>query len=168
VKRNVYSVPSRLIGETVTVRAYEEKIQILYAGKVQLEIERLTGSGGRCINYRHIIWSLMKKPGAFENYKYKEELFPTIIFRKSYDALKTFHSPLNANKEYIRILHFAATTMESEVEIALELLMENGTLFSSDHVKDLVGLKKQAIPKMKPPQINLSDYDVLLENQEVA
>ena len=166
VKRNVYSLPSRLIGESVKVRAYEEKIQILYAGKVQLEVERITGSGGRCINYRHIVGSLMKKPGAFENYKYKEELFPTVIFRKTYDVLKTFHSPLNANKEYIRILHLAATTMESEVEVALELLMENGTLFSSDHVKDLLGVKTQSIPKMNPPQINLSDYDVLLENQE--
>ena len=110
----------------------------------------------------------MKKPGAFENYKYKEELFPTIIFRKSYDALKASHSPFNANKEYLRILHLAATTMESEVETALELLMENGTLFSSNHVKDLLGLKKQQIPKMKPAQIDLSDYDVLLENKEVA
>ncbi|ETR67834.1 MAG: hypothetical protein OMM_11161 [Candidatus Magnetoglobus multicellularis str. Araruama] len=109
----------------------------------------------------------MKKPGAFENYKYKEELFPTITFRKSFDALIKWNSPLNANKEYLRILHLAATTMESEVEVALELLLENGTMFSSGHVKDLLGAKNHSIPKMKPQKVNLSSYDILLENKEI-
>jgi hypothetical protein len=163
VKKNVYSVPSRLIGERVIVRVYEDKVHVLYAGKPQLEVERLKGSGGKCINYRHIIWSLMNKPGAFENYQYRQELFPTIHFRQAFDALRGWYSPFNANKEYLRILHVAATTMESEVETALILLMETGTMFSSAHVKQLIGTKKPTVPMMKSPRVNLTEYNVLLQ-----
>ena len=142
---------------------YEDKVHVLYAGKPQLEIERLKGSGGKCINYRHIIWSLMNKPGAFENYQYRQELFPTIHFRQAFDALRGWYSPFNANKEYLRILHVAATTMESEVETALILLMETGTMFSSAHVKQLIGTKKPIVPMMKSPRVNLTEYNVLLQ-----
>jgi hypothetical protein len=91
IKKNVYTVPSRLVGERVTVRVYEDKLDVLYAGKRQLEIERLKGNGGQCINYRHIIDWLVRKPGAFENYRYKGDLFPTSQFRIA------FHLPGKLN-----------------------------------------------------------------------
>jgi hypothetical protein len=168
IKKNVYSVPSRLIGEKVTVRIFEDSIQVLYAGKLQVEMEKKIGRGGKCINYRHIIWSLVKKPAAFSNYHYREELFPTVVFRKAYDALKRQYSPLNADKEYLRILYLAATTMETEVETALVLLMETETMFSSDHVKELVGIKKQEVPRMKIPRVMLNEYDILLSGKVVG
>jgi hypothetical protein len=167
VKKNVYSVPSRLIGERVKVRVYEDKIQVLYAGKTQLELERVKGSGGKRINYRHIIWSLVKKPGAFAHYQYREELFPTVIFRRAYDWLKKWYSPINADKEYLRILYLAANIMESEVETALILLMETEAMFSSDHVKELVSNKKQGAPLMKIPKVNLDTYNLLLNQGEM-
>jgi len=105
----------------------------------------------------------VNKPGAFENYKYRQELFPTIHFRKTYDALRGWYSPFIANKEYLRILYYAATTMESEVETALILLLEGGAMFSSDHVKELVGGKKQTAPAITPPRVNLAEYNILLK-----
>jgi len=167
IKKNVYSVPSRLIGEKVVVWIYEDRIQVFYAKKLQLEVERLTGSGNACINYRHIIWSLMNKPGAFENYHYREELFPTINFRKAFDALRNWYNPYKANKEYLYILYSAATTMESEVEAALILLLEVGNVFNAYDVKGLIGEEKQSTPKMAIPQINLTEYNILLEKKEV-
>lgn len=168
IKNNVYSVPSRLIGEKVTVRVYESTIQVLYVGKLQLEVERLFGTSNACINYRHIIWSLMNKPGAFENYYYREELFPTSYFRKAFDALRKWHSPYRANKEYVYILYSAATTMESEVEAALILLLENGKVFNAYDVKRLIGEERQPTPKLATPQINLTEYNMLLEKKEVS
>jgi len=168
IKKNVYTVPSRLVGEWVTVRVYEDKLEVLYASKTQLEIERLRGSGGKCINYRHIIWSLVKKPAAFANYRYRKELFPTLIFTKAYDSLQQWYSRFNADKEYLRILYLAATTMECEVETALNLLMETEAMFSSDHVKKLVCHQKQPVPTQQVPQVNLDEYNVLLDLKEVA
>ena len=168
IKKNVYTVPSRLVGEWVTVRVYEDKLEVLYAGKTQLQIERLRGSGGKCINYRHIIWSLVNKPAAFANYRYRKELFPTLIFTKAYDSLQQWYSPFNADKEYLRILYLAATTMECEVETALNLLMETEAMFSSDHVKKLVCHQKQPVVTQQVPQVNLDEYNVLLDLKEVA
>jgi len=168
IKKNVYTAPSRLVGERVTVRVYEDKLHVLYAGKTQLEIERLKGSGGKCINYRHIIWSLIKKPAAFANYRYRQELFPTLTFRKAYDSLAQWYSPYHADKQYLRILYLAATTMESEVETALVLLMETEAMFSSDHVKELVCNKKQPVPTLEIPRVNLEEYNVFLDVKEVA
>lgn len=168
IKKNVYSVPSRLIREKITARVYEDKIQVLYTGQLQLEMERLKGSGGKSINYRHIICSLVKKPAAFANYQYRQELFPTVTFRKAYDSLKKWYSPFNADKEYLRILYLSATTMESEVEASLILLMEAEGMFSSDHVKELVCNKKQVTPTLKVPLVKLEEYNLLLTQKEVA
>ena len=60
----------------------------------------------------------MKKPGAFARYKFREELFPTITFRRAYDALCKWRGD-RADIEYVRILHLAASTMESRVDRAL-------------------------------------------------
>ena len=44
--------------------------------------------GEKKINFIHIIDSLKRKPGAFEDYKYKDCMYPATVFRKSYDMLK--------------------------------------------------------------------------------
>ena len=79
VKKNTYSVPSRLKGEMVRVRVYDDRVEVYYGGVHQMTAERLLGEGGHIINYRHIIWSLMRKPGAFERYRYREALFPYLL-----------------------------------------------------------------------------------------
>ncbi|MCP5109738.1 MAG: IS21 family transposase, partial [bacterium] len=126
VKFNAYAVPSRLIRQWVKVRVFEDRLEVYYGQRRQLEAERLRGRGGRRINYRHIIWSLVKKPGAFARYRYREELFPSVTFRRSYDRLHEGRVERAADLEYLRILHLAASTMESEVETALELLLGEG------------------------------------------
>ena len=66
------------------------------------------------IDYRHVIGSLVRKPGAFARYRYREHMFPTETFRLAYDALREWKGE-RADVEYVRILHLAATTMESDV-----------------------------------------------------
>jgi len=75
VKTCAYSVPSRLIGEWVRVRIFEDRIVDRYAGKDELDCDRLRGRNLKRIDYRHIIWSLVRKPGGFARYVYREEMF---------------------------------------------------------------------------------------------
>jgi transposase len=170
VKNNVYSVPSRLIGEIVRVRIYDDRLEIFYGGTPQLTVERLVGRGGHRINYRHIIWSLVRKPGAFRLFKYKEDLFPSMIFRKAYDALCQVHDERKAALCYLRILHLAASTMETEVEAALHLVMEEGAPITMESVKSLVDAGTQSEhPEMDAFEVDLSGYDALLPlNREAA
>lgn len=165
VKSNSYSVPSRLIGETVKVRVYERYIEVHCHGQLQLRCERMIGAGGYRIDYRHIIWSLVRKPGAFQRLVYREELFPRVVFRKAYDALVQSWSarPLaKADQEYLRLLHLAASTMESEVATALELLLDEGQVPDVDAVKELIDVQRPEVPRLTVPAPDLTAYDALL------
>jgi len=166
VCHNTYSVPSRLRGERVRVRLYEDRLEIYYGSRQQLSIERLRGRHGHRINYRHIIWSLVQKPGAFAQYRYREELFPTLTFRRAYDALAAKRPARGADLEYLRILHLAASTMESIVEAALQRLLEEGQLTSGEQVKALVLPAKPEVPELAVPSVDLRSYDALLETRE--
>ena len=88
-------------------------------------MERVRGEREANVNYRHVIGSLVRKPGAFARYRFREQLFPTRQFRLSYDALREWRGE-RADVEYVRILHLAATTMEATVDSALALLLETG------------------------------------------
>jgi transposase len=87
VGKAVYSVPSRLIGISVKALVYADTIRVYYGSKLVQEMERMP-PGSRRINYRHVIGSLVRKPGAFARYQYRDELFPSVMFRRVYDELK--------------------------------------------------------------------------------
>ena len=154
----------------VRVRIYDDRVEVYYGGKHQFTVERLLGRGGHRINYRHIIWSLVRKPGAFRLFKYREDLFPTLTFRRVYDALCKMQGDRRGSIEYLRILHLAASTTESEVEAALELVLEDASLLSMEQIKALVDSSSSfEPPKMASPSVDLSCYDALLHSpQEVA
>ena len=108
VRTNTYSVPSRLIGQLVDLRIGAEYITVTHHGNVIQTMPRLVGKQLAAINYRHIIDSLVRKPGAFANYRYREEMFPTSSFRLTWDTLRAAHSEKVADKMYVQILHLAA------------------------------------------------------------
>jgi hypothetical protein len=168
VKRNTYSVPSRLIGETVRVHVYEQRLEISHGGVLQLEVDRLRGEGGHRINYRHVIWSLVQKPGAFARYRYREDLFPSLAFRRAYDALTERLDAWKADIEYLRILHLAASTLESEVEEALVRLLEAGACPDADAIKRVVAPEKIEVPALEVPAVDLTSYDTLLASARGA
>ena len=126
VERNSYSVNSRLIGESVEARVYLDHIEVWHGQKKLEELPRLRGRSKHRIDYRHIIEWLVRKPGAFENYRYKEDLFPTSRFRMAYDALQET-APGQAVKEYLKILKLAADEGEIPVDEALRELLERKT-----------------------------------------
>src|SRR5438034_1929711 len=75
VGHNTYSVPSRLIRHEVVARLYADHVEIYFAGQRVAEMERIQGEGKASIDYRHVIGSLVRKPGAFERYRYREQMF---------------------------------------------------------------------------------------------
>jgi hypothetical protein len=123
VERNSYSVNSRLIGAQVEARLYLDHVEVWYGQRKMEDLPRLRGRGKHRIDYRHIIEWLVRKPGAFENYRYQEDLFPTSRFRMAYDALHE-STPLRSSKEYLKILKLAAETGEVQVDQALRELLE--------------------------------------------
>lgn len=126
VDRNAYSVNSRLIGEKVEARVYLDRIEVWYGQKKVEELPRLRGRSKHRVDYRHIIEWLVRKPGAFESYRYKQDLFPTSRFRMAYDGLQETAGE-RAAKEYLKILKLAADEGETAVDEALRALLERKT-----------------------------------------
>lgn len=165
VKANVYSVPSRLIGTSVLLRLRAETLEGYVGSTLVFTLPRLVGKQQHRIDYRHVIWSLVRKPGAFVAYRYPDDLFPTTTFRLAYDRLVS-SSIERADREYVRIFHLAASISESEVEIALTLLLEANTLPRFDAVRDLVHPPHSTeILALSTPHLDLSPYDELIPSR---
>jgi hypothetical protein len=165
VKRNTYSVPSRLIGREVDVVIDADVVQVLYAGELVQTMPRLLGSGKHEVNYRHVIDSLVRKPGAFENYQYREDMFPTSHFRMAYDELSRNHTPRVAAREYLKILQLAARDSEDAVQDALRLALKENQAIRFEMIRLSVERQLQVPPvtdvNIEPP--NLKDFDSLLQ-----
>ncbi len=161
VSGRAYSVPSRLIGHQVEVRQYSDFVEVYYHDQKVETMPRLRGESEARIDYRHIIWSLVRKPGAFARYRFREELFPTLTFRRAYDRLRGSRGD-RAEVEYVRILHLAASTLESQVETALRQLLDTDSAFDYAAVKALVNPKPITVPVLTLPPPDLQVYDRLL------
>src|SRR5260370_491934 len=165
VRANVYSVPSRLIGTSLLVRLKAETLEGYVGSTVVFTLPRLIGKQQHRIDYRHVIWSLVRKPGAFAAYRYRDDLFPTTLVRIPYDRVAHVCAQ-RADRDYVRLLHLAASTSESEVETAIALLLEASMLPSFDAVRDLVHLPQcTEVLALSAPHLDLSPYDNLIPSR---
>lgn len=169
VNHKVYSLHSRLIGEWVQVRLYMEYLEVWYAQRKIEKLPRLIGSDSYYIQYRHIIDWLVRKPGAFENYRYREALFPTHRFRMAYDELKKTH-PTRSAAQYLEILYLAAYESEVKVDNALKILLEQQRPIHPQSIKALLksgGADSRDLKDVEVAPVKLEAYDVLLSERTV-
>ena len=138
VRANTYSVHSRLIGERVRVHLYADHLDVYYAQRHLERMPRLRGRSRHRIQYRHVIDWLVRKPGAFAQYRFRDDLFPTTRFRMAYDALRAEHSERTASRQYVQILHLAARESETQVEAILARLLGTDETLSADRVEALL------------------------------
>ena len=163
VNHNTYSVNSRLVGEHVNIRLYVEHLEVWYGQKRVETMPRLLGEDKHYINYRHVIDRLVRKPGAFANYKWREDMFPTIRFRMAYDSLMKARASSVAAKIYLKILKLAARKSESAVDGALRIMIDAGMRIEFETVEDLYE-SAMTMPSVKEVTIsrpNLIQYDAL-------
>jgi len=172
IRKTTYSVPSRLIGVRLRARVYEDDIT-LYAGReLVASVKCQAWHKGAVIDYRHVIEHLVRKPGAFAQYRWRDCLFPTQTFRDAFDAMEQKRDRQWANKEYIHILKLAAHNSELAVEKTLAALLKNNDkLITLNLVKegigtlDVIKFQIQNQPAFVP---NFNQYDALIANEEVA
>jgi hypothetical protein len=155
-----------LIGEQIDVRVYGEALEVWHGGQFIERIPRLRGTGRHYIQYRHIIDSLVRKPGAFAHYRYQSDLFPGVLFRVAYDYLRE-HDPAGADREYVQILHLAASESEQRVDEALRFFIEHGQAITADRIREWVqGSVAFDCRQVEVEPVQIADYDSLLEQAE--
>jgi hypothetical protein len=156
VQHNVYSVHSRLRGERVEARLGAETIEIWYAQRRVERMPRLRGEGRHRIDYRHIIDWLVRKPGAFEHYRYRDALYPTSRFRVAADALRRDLGP-RGTREYLLLLQLAARESEVAVDDALRHLIDHGAPISAAAVRAVLGSSE---PPARPTHVTIAAVDL--------
>jgi transposase len=165
VRKLRYSVPSRLIGVKLLARIYENRIVLLHGAQEVVQLPRHGGDRGGVIDFRHVIGHLLRKPGAFAGYRWREEMFPAPVFRAAYDHLTRVSTA--ADRRYLEILKMAADEGQTVVENALEhLLGAPNPVVSAKEVRGMLDTWRdlQRQWRERPPlEVSLEDYDALLD-----
>ena len=168
--RNVYSVNSRLIGARVEARLYLDHVEVWYGQRKVEDLPRLRGRSKHRVDYRHIIEWLVRKPGAFENYRYQGDLFPTSRFRMAYDALREA-MPSRSSKEYLKILKLAAEAGEVQVDEALRELLERKaeTAITVESIGEVLARLDTIAPvtMVEVAPVDLASFDQLCLDMQV-
>jgi hypothetical protein len=154
----------------VEARLYLDHVEVWYGQRKVEDLPRLRGRGKHRIDYRHIIEWLVRKPGAFENYRYQEDLFPTSRFRMAYDALQET-APLRSSKEYVKILKLAAETGEGQVDQALRELLEGKVeaVITLESIAEMLAQLDTIAPvtMVKVAPVDLASFDQLCTEMAV-
>jgi transposase len=162
ILKHSYSVSSRLIGCQLRVRLHADIVELDYKGERVAVMERLIGRDTHRIDYRHIIHTLVRKPGAFRRYVFREALFPKLEFRRAYDALVAASDQADLN--YVRILHLAASDGEECVRAVLAKLLAATMVPTYEAVRaEVRGARvPEGVPHLNITAPDLSVYDRLL------
>ena len=108
VKRNAYSVSSKYIGLELEVLIHQDHLELWYRNECLERMPRQFGQGKERIDFRHVIDSLVRKPGAFRQLQVRQ---PHV----SHDPIPHGLRPVarrsttkqSAVKQYLKILHAA-------------------------------------------------------------
>ena len=168
VNKMVYSVPCRLIGVKLLARIGENEIVLLAGAREVARLPLSRGDRGAVIDFRHLIGHLLRKPGAFAGYRWREELFPSLVYRAAYDHLERAGGA--ADKRYLELLKLAADEGVTAVENALEQLLATprGVVSAKDarEVLDAWRDLEREWRERPPLPVSLSVYDALLDGGE--
>jgi hypothetical protein len=160
VAHRTYSVPAQLMGHTLEARVHADVVEVRYRDQVVQTMPRLRKEDEHRIDYRHVIGWLVRKPGAFARYRYREDLYPSVLFRRAYDALVRTHGE-RADVEYLRVLQLAATAGEARVAAVLGAILDQVGGFDYVTVQAQVAPPVLTVPVIQIAAPDLSVYDAL-------
>jgi hypothetical protein len=162
VKKHAYSVPSRLIGHTLRVELYEAQLKVYLGREFLFDLPRLRGDRGALVDFRHVITPLLRKPGAFINYRHREALYPSPVFRAAYDRLVADHGERPGVIEYLQILKLAAEASVDRVEALLVPQLAAAGKWRATQVRDELAPPQRQVVALADWTPSLQAYDALL------
>jgi len=167
VKRVLYTVPSRLIGERLLVHIYDARLDV-YRGSIHtVTLTRKFVSDNnhraRQVDYRHVIGSLKKKPQAFRYSQIRNELLPDETYKAVWAWLDKEMEARKACKTMVGILDLAhQADCEKQLSDYLQTLMSCGTLPCLHELWQKFERNKQNIPVVNVNQPAAASYNTLL------
>lgn len=166
IKTTLYTVPSKLIGENIKVHLFHDKLECFIGNHMIICLKRVyptdVNSKARCINYKHVISSLYKKPQAFRYSNIQDDLFPSDDYKLLWVLCnKQFDSHM-ACKWMVTVIKIASKIADIDKFAQSLLLMKKLPLIKT--LQDKYLLKAQVIPDIKANQHKLEDYHLIFTN----
>jgi hypothetical protein len=171
VRSVTYSVPSRLIGQQLTVHLRHDRLDLFLRSQFIETIQRLHARKGhkgplRRIDFRHVIESLRRKPRALLRAQLQADILPGKAWHWIWRQLLAALPPEEAARVMVDALHVAARADDlAGVERYLRRQLRSGQV-SLTALRDHYGLRPPrgllALPQLDIPEHQLSSYDELL------
>ncbi len=170
VRKVLYTVPSRLKGQRLRVRLYDDRLELFLGSTPILQLRRgrpgKDGKRGHVIDYRHVIHSLRRKPMALLNLVYRDQLFPRDAYREAFDLLLERAGPKIACRTIVEILSLAhERACEAELAAVLADDLAASRLPDLDALRQRFSPDPAALPEVVVHLVPLTDYDVLITGE---
>lgn len=167
----LYSVPSRLIGQRLELHLYHDRLVGYFGTHQVFELPRIRVRGkdkrrARCIDYRHVIEGLRRKPRAFLYCTWQQDLLPTAQYRRLWSILMGQFERDQAAVLMVEALYIAATQdKEQAVATYLEQQLEEGNPLSLNRLQQhFCPAPTASMTELEIAQHSLTDYDQLLSS----
>ncbi len=166
IKRVLYTVPSRLIGERLNIHLYHDRLVCYLGQKRLITLPRVyparSEDRARRIDYRHVIHSLAAKPQAFRFSQFRDDLLPNAEYRALWMLAEQQFTPKDACKWMVGVLRIA---YDYNCEGALSHQLHNEA--KQKPLPTLKQLQDRFLPTNSAPDIPVrqhqaADYDQLL------
>ncbi|MBK9093342.1 MAG: hypothetical protein IPM84_11290 [Anaerolineae bacterium] len=162
VQHNAYSVPTSLIGQMVIVHIHEWHLEVYFRRNLMAKMPRLVGQNQYQLNYRHLVDSLLRKPGGFPGLPLPGSLVSDRCFPASLGNLEPVALTAQSRPDLPTHRALGGAPLESDVEAALKRLLESPETWDDTDVERLIKSPSPAIPQLATSSVNLAQYDALL------
>lgn len=166
-----YSAPSRLIGQRLRVHVYDDRIEAWLGSTPVVRHPRLRarpdGRRVHCIDYRHVIHALRRKPQALAASVYRDSLFPRGEYAAAWAALSEALPRREACRRMVELLCLAHDEA-CEAELAGLIGSELGLarLPEAASLRSRLAPRRRELPGDVPVALTaLAQFDTLLETQ---
>jgi transposase InsO family protein len=172
VKRVLYTVPARLVGESLRLHIFDDRIEAYIGATLAHTLPRAYTLNNhkrlRCIDYRHVIDQLSRKPQAFRYSQLRDDLLPNATYRQLWVHIDAQLDARAACKLMVGILALAARTdNEHAIGDYLQQRIAEQALPTLHQLQQRFEPNGEVIPEMArvSQQHDLAQYDQLLPSQ---
>jgi hypothetical protein len=171
IDRVLYSVPSRLVGQRLHAHLHDDRIELFLGPTKVMSTPRVRVSHphrGHCIDFRHMIGNLRRKPGALRHLVYREALFPDHAYRRAWQAFEAQPDPRKACRDTVALLDIAArANCVERLARRIDEALDRGLLPDVDALRDEFLPTTSSSRTVTIPPPDLRSYNSLLASGEV-
>ena len=173
LRRVFYTAPSRLIGHTLRVHLYDDRLDCFLGSTPMMTLRRRRPvsetKGGHVVDYRHVIHALRRKPMALLNLVYRDQLFPRPAYRRAFETMCVELGDKRACKVTVELLALAHDrACEADLAQAIDADLDAGRLPELAALRERFGPTPGSMPVIEVDLVPLSAYDELAAVYAVA